>query len=758
MSARNLSTLLFLLCTGAVFSQIQGNGGMPKAKKDLQLTEIPTLFFDQPNILALQEEDKIVDAEKSGPWRFGYNNETNITMNNAGVWDELPNGGNVWRVKINCKKAKTVNLTLENVRIPQGNGLFVYDEDKSFILGEFTENHLYEGNLGTELVPGNTVIVEYYLAPGNLVSEASLNIVKVTHGYRTADEFSAKAFGSSGNCNMNVNCPDGAPWQAQKRAAVMLVSGSNGFCSGSLINNTLNDGKPYVLTANHCYSNPVSWIFRFKWESSQCANPVSSPSFQSLSGAVLRSRRTPTDFCLVEITGGLVGGTVPSSFDPYFSGWDNSGSVPSVTVSIHHPAGDIKKIAFDDNPAAAVQAMGSSEPMSCWEVVWDRNTTTEGGSSGSPLYDGAGKIIGQLWGGFASCSNLSGVDYYGRFSGSWEPVGSNSTNQLKHWLDPNSSNIASINGFDPLTPTTPDNAGITSVISPSGSYCGPSASFEPQFILTNFGNNTLNSVMINYSVNSGVNQVFSWTGNLAPGASVTLTMPSMTGVNGNNSFYVTTSLPNGNADTGPTNDDMTSTFTVNTNGQKVTLALTTDCYPEETSWMLLNPNNTVIHSVPINTLPSETLVEYEWCLTGGCYTFVISDSYGDGMTSTDCNFDGSYEITNEASEVLASILEPNFGTSENNVFCISGLGTTELTNFDFYVFPNPSNGEVSIRFTEQIGAYTVAIVDALGREVYTAVRSDVESIHDISGVASGTYTLQIRTEDFHRTQRIIVTK
>jgi hypothetical protein len=78
-----------------------------------------------------------------------------------------------------------------------------------------------------------------------------------------------------------------------------LVSGSNGFCSGALINNTLNDGKPYVLTANHCYSDPTNWIFRFNWQSADCNNPAASPTFQSLSGAVLRSRRTPSDFCLV---------------------------------------------------------------------------------------------------------------------------------------------------------------------------------------------------------------------------------------------------------------------------------------------------------------------------------------------------------------------------------------------------------------------------------------------------------------------------
>ena len=55
---------------------------------------------------------------------------------------------------------------------------------------------------------------------------------------------------------------------------------------------------------------------------------------------------------MVEITGGLTNNTVPANYNPFFAGWDNSGDIPSSTVCIHHPSGDIKKIAFDDDPAS----------------------------------------------------------------------------------------------------------------------------------------------------------------------------------------------------------------------------------------------------------------------------------------------------------------------------------------------------------------------------------------------------------------------
>ena len=432
---KQLFTTLFLTTLVSFSSSaqtIQGDGGVPKTyKQTLNTKDLDTWVFDKPDITALQAEDAINDPKGDAPWRFGHNNYTELNLNNSGSWIETVNGSKIWRVVVSCEEALTVNLTFTETEIPEGNELYVYNIEKDFILGSFNQNHIYKGELGTELVPGNTVIVEYFIPQGNTLG--AVNISTVTHGYRTANEFTEKAFGSSGSCNMNANCPDGATWVNERNSVVMLVSGSSGFCTGALINNTSNDGTPYVLTANHCYSNPANWIFRFNWQAENCNNPGSQPSFVSLSGATLRSRRTPTDFCLVEITGGLTNGTVPASYSPFFAGWDNTGNTPSTTVCIHHPAGDIKKISFDDDAATVSQSMGSTEANSTWTVRWDRNTTTEGGSSGSPLFDQNHRIIGQLWGGGASCNNLNAPDYYGRVSKSWEPSGSNTSNQLKHW-------------------------------------------------------------------------------------------------------------------------------------------------------------------------------------------------------------------------------------------------------------------------------------------------------------------------------------
>jgi len=449
---KTLYLLSIVLLSFASLAQ-QGDGGEPFYDNSKSSSVVmDARSFSQPDVTALKAEDAVSDVQKDSPWRFGYNNYTNFNFNNSGTWTDLANGGKIWQLSLTCEDALTVNLTFEDLILPEGNEMYVFNPEKTFILGKFTSKHVYEGQLGTELVPGETVIVEYYVAPQNISSARDLTISTVTHGYRTAAEFQEKAFGSSGSCNMNSICADGDPIRDEISSTIMLVSGSNGFCTGAVINNTENNGIPYVLTANHCYSNPASWIFRFKWASSTCNNPGSSPSFMSLSGAVLRARRTPSDFCLVEITGGLETPsgssipTIPSFYNAFFSGWDNSGTAPSSAHCVHHPSGDIKKISFDDDPLVSGNGMGSTEPNSQWKLVWDRNTTTEPGSSGSPLFDQNGRIVGQLWGGGASCFQLSSPDYYGKLSVSWETDAAISK-QLKHWLDPNDSGVDTIDGI-----------------------------------------------------------------------------------------------------------------------------------------------------------------------------------------------------------------------------------------------------------------------------------------------------------------------
>jgi hypothetical protein len=549
----------------------------------------------------------------------------------------------------------------------------------------------------------------------------------------------------------------------------MLVSGGSGFCSGALINNTQNDGKPYVLTANHCYSNPASWVFRFNWQSSTCSNPGASPTFQSLSGAVLRSRRTPSDFCLVEITGGLVNGTVPLDYNPYFSGWDKSGTIPTSTVSIHHPSGDIKKISFDDNPAAISQAMGSTEANSTWTVQWDRNTTTEGGSSGSPLFDQNHRIIGQLWGGGASCQNLTAPDYYGRVSSSWEPAGSNSTNQLKYWLDPLNSGAAFIDGFDPTNASTVAlDAAISGATLTAQALCADN--YQPSVSLLNIGTTTLTSAQITYQIDNGTAQQYNWSGTLNQWQAQTITLPTVQLTAGAHTFTATVSNPNQALDENSSNNQSVANINVTAVPETIDIlkvTLLTDDYADETYVELRNAAGAVVWSEgnesvsgnfgtgnfpaptdPTTPLQNNTTYNYDIPLTAfECYTFVIYDYYGDGMGASQWGgTDGALSLADNNSVNIFTLPAGDFGDSLGVV--VRHIDDVGLDNaaLNFTLAPNPAQSELNVNWFNQT-QMSIQVYDVCGKLLFTREVEASSTQLNIQELSAGTYLLQLNANN-----------
>ena len=163
----------------------------------------------------------------------------------------------------------------------------------------------------------------------------------------------------------------------------------------------------------------------FNYESPGCTNQDGQTNM-TVSGSTLLANSSASDFALLELNE-----SPPDNYNVHFAGWDVSGNIPSTPVCIHHPSGDIKKITFDYDNA--------SNAGSFWDINSWNDGTTEPGSSGSPLFDGnSQRIVGQLYGGVASCTN-NGYDTYGKTSVSW---GSG----LSAYLDPLNSGVEILDG------------------------------------------------------------------------------------------------------------------------------------------------------------------------------------------------------------------------------------------------------------------------------------------------------------------------
>jgi PKD repeat protein len=424
--------------TAAQISQ----GGTPRSfTRKMDFNEIPVKNPGKIELEKLRAEDEQRrQMGKEFDRRFGYSFLVDWNTGNSGRWVELENGDRLWQLRISCPEATSINLTFSSYWLPEGADLFI--AGKKNHIGAFTSfNNQADEKLGTGILGGDEVLVEYF-EPSSVRGQGKLAVGRITHGYR--NPFSTQGWGDSQFCEVNVNCPEGQPWQNEKRSVAKIIDGGD-LCTGALINNAAMDGKPYFLTANHCFNSSVTtWVFAFNWEAPGCETPAASfPETQTIAGCTLRARNAFSDFCLLELSA-----KPPADYNVYYAGW-SAEDVPALkSTMIHHPAGDIKKITFDYDPAVSSgYGVGSTNNNSHWQTLNYELSTTEGGSSGCPQFDQNRRIVGQLHGGPASCTNVSS-DFYGKFSQSWS-AGTSNTTRLREWLDPNNTGISQMDGFDP---------------------------------------------------------------------------------------------------------------------------------------------------------------------------------------------------------------------------------------------------------------------------------------------------------------------
>lgn len=537
------------------YSQIS-HGGQPRSFETSGLkANIDYRIMPEVDVEQLLMEDAIDENDPDIPWRFGKDMAVDFNLNNSGTWETLQNGDRIWRLEITSYGAFSLNLIYDEFYMPPGADFFVYNAQKSHVIGSFTEeNHKPNGGFATIPVKGETSILEYY-EPAEFTGQGKLAVSYVIHAYKDFYHDADKGFGNSGDCNVNVNCPEGDEWRDQQRGVAMILTQNNARkCTGSMINNTANDGTPYFLTANHCAGGESTWIIMFNYESPGC-DDIDGPTNQSVQYTTKRASSATSDMLLLELSA-----VPPASYNVYYNGWDRIDESASHSTTIHHPRGDIKKISFDDDPYTSDKYLGSNgENDSHWKITqWDLGTT-EGGSSGSPLFNPQKQIVGQLHGGWASCNSLTS-DWFGKFSTSWDYY-SEPEKSLKSWLDPLETGAIAIQGYDPGISQYENNAQLSSIISPENVYEGYSF-IRPHFIIQNKGTENLQSLEITYQINDGELVQQTWTGDLSQSDTAHVYFPEIELNFGNYEFLVYTNSPNDVEDEYPENDTLSRTVDV----------------------------------------------------------------------------------------------------------------------------------------------------------------------------------------------------
>ena len=460
-------------------------GGQPYGITHTLNNNIPTETLAPLNMVQVSAEDALRESQDDYPI-MARATSTNFNLQNAGVWQSMPNGDKLWRMKFSSAHIGMI-FSFEDFYLPPGAKLYAYSPDGSEVIGGYSSNNNpASGYFSVGPVKSPDVILEYY-EPAYVAGYGHFTIGEIAQSYRMllpssidAETEQERNLGSSDNCQVNVNCSEGNNWQDQKKGVgrILLKDGNNwGWCSGTLINNTAQDCAPYFLTAMHCGQTSSAndrnqWMFYFNYEGPGCSNPASDPA-----SAQPGNTSTPftvegctdiahsndgggtsgSDFRLVNITN--LSSSNIQSWGLYFNGWNANTTAASSGVGIHHPSGDIKKISTYSSNLVSTTWNGGA-PGSHWRVTWvstaNGHGVTEGGSSGSPIFNQNGLVVGQLTGGSSYCTATSSPDLYGKMSYNWSQNANPTGGHLSQHLDPGNTGALTLSGtYAPCTPMPP---------------------------------------------------------------------------------------------------------------------------------------------------------------------------------------------------------------------------------------------------------------------------------------------------------------
>ncbi|NND61327.1 MAG: hypothetical protein HKN49_13800 [Gammaproteobacteria bacterium] len=443
---KNTIAALLLLLVSTHSYALQGDAPLSqRVSVGLSIESVPVRTLSAVDPAALLAED--ASALPGTPLRFAVPQKVDLHPGNSGKWHKLHTGGRVWHLRFSARGATDLNFGFNDYRLPKGAHLYIVSELNGYYQGPYSAKHNKpHRQLYTPVVPGSEAHIELYLPEGVDDSDFSLRLVQVAAGYRDMFNLFDNPASKSGACNNDVVCPEGDAWGDEIRSVARISNAGATLCTGQLVMDAESTFRNWFLTANHCGITAATaplMVTYWNYESPTCGQLGGGSLDQNVTGATFVAARDDVDFTLVELDEAPL-----PEWNVYWSGWDNTDNPVTGSVGIHHPSGDEKAISFNDDPLTKVDACATVVGIDThWEVDNWEDGTTEGGSSGSGIWDPTSHLlVGFLTGGSASCTSNTD-DCYGRFGVAWE--GLTPVSRLSDHLDPLATGIQQMPGGEP---------------------------------------------------------------------------------------------------------------------------------------------------------------------------------------------------------------------------------------------------------------------------------------------------------------------
>ncbi len=706
-----------------------------------------------------------------------------IDLKKTGSHFRLKNG-KLWLLKIYSPTAKSLGAVFKNLYIPKGATLFIYGVNKD---ANFSGPLTYEDNdtLCSRLDQwSNHIIIEYF-EPKNIEDTGHIFINKISYGFvnplgaqqEPNIKMKSGPYGTAvNNCYPNVSCDAGIGWNKESQAVGLIYIGVTNYAtnvtttikgSGCFINKDqdyLETDKPYFITAGHILwginengfdidktlKNNCSIILNYA--SSNCDdNDGTKVAFQKITKmqkiALGGADGDNYDYAILQPIDKTVGDL--RKYNVNFAGWTITHDVGGPYAMIHHPGGDIKKISKSNG----IMTILPNEAR----VNWDLGTS-EDGSSGAPVFNNEHHMNSINVAGPNGCSG-NRISDLAHFAYIFNDAG------LNDYL----GNVTQVNTFVPNDKYLPDfckncvqdaDKGETGV--DCGGPCNPCSDIPWNVYLNeattvlppiiNAGNEILvETTTGNVNVEDGQNVIFN------AGTSVKL----------KNGFHA----------------KKNSTFSAK--------ALAYDNTPRQCKNFCLPANlynlfcrQGGFHQfIPFVTWYEVTIYQYVQGNMIPIYTnsgpvYAQDFSLWDGKDGYIPEF--AYILLNGYEQFFYDLTVRDCNGNQNrynkNIFCFRDceksaspfansqyIELSELkaysdstTNLLFNIYPNPTNGIITIRVNKISQQTYIVVTDILGKSVYQKQLIQLESTLDLSMLLKGVYIVKLSDDKHSACQKVIV--
>jgi Trypsin-like peptidase domain/Fibronectin type III domain len=360
-------------------------------------TDLPSVRYgshidlSQPSVTLEQLDARSLSLK---PNQIGINRSVGVSPNTRAQTFVNPDGSQVIVLIIKSSGASGMGVHFRNFALVDGEEVYVYGAAAdSIVLGPFTDKGPWgSGEFWSGTVDGDTIVIEFYKKTDE--SRQGFEIFEVSHILAELDLRLRSNEPDVLNCEVDASCFAGP----EKNAVGRILFNDNGvfLCTGTLLNNSAQDGTPYFLTANHCVnSQAVAETVEVYWfyQTTSCNSGVLRNWVHSPPGANLLATQGSNDFSLLRLQNNAPAGA-------FFSGWTSVVQPVGTNVfGLHHPDGYVPPSVNSYLRRSTGNIMSTNENclnlVNGYAIGWTSGSA-EPGSSGSGLWNSNGYLIGVL--------------------------------------------------------------------------------------------------------------------------------------------------------------------------------------------------------------------------------------------------------------------------------------------------------------------------------------------------------------------------